>query len=126
MNTALPRRSFLKTAATTSALIGLGDLDFLSRLPCVSAAETKLDPKFVQFRPEIEPLVRLLEDTPRTATVRALGAVDVLVMSRTDFRSMVTSFPVLDDYFEKLLRDRHPEEMKRSTKGNTVPLVPAS
>jgi NADH dehydrogenase len=55
----------------------------------------------------------LLEDTPRTATARSVGAVDLLVMSRSDFRSMVTSFPVLDDYFEKLLRDRHPEEMKR-------------
>ena len=51
----------------------------------------------------------LLEDTPRTATVRALGQVDVLVMSRVDFRSMVTSLPVLDDYFAKLLRERHPE-----------------
>jgi NADH dehydrogenase len=50
----------------------------------------------------------LLEDTARTATVRAAGPVDVLVMSRGDFRSMVRSFPVLDDYFAKLLRDRHP------------------
>ncbi|HVY48234.1 MAG TPA: cyclic nucleotide-binding domain-containing protein, partial [Minicystis sp.] len=56
----------------------------------------------------------LLEDTPRTATVRAAGAVDVLVMSRGDFRSMVTSFPVLDDYFAKLLRERHPDAMARA------------
>jgi NADH dehydrogenase len=73
----------------------------------------------------------LLEDTPRTATVRAVGAVDVLVMSRADFRSMVGSFPVLDDYFEKLLKDRHPEAMaklpeQKGGRGNTVPLVPPS
>ncbi|HEY8079636.1 MAG TPA: FAD-dependent oxidoreductase [Labilithrix sp.] len=74
----------------------------------------------------------LLEDTPRTATVRAVGAVDVLVMSRADFRSMVGSFPVLDDYFEKLLRDRHPEaaralpEANGGGRGKTVPLVPPS
>jgi len=49
----------------------------------------------------------LLEDTPRTATVRAVGAVDLLVMSRSDFRSMVKNFPILDDYFAKLLRERH-------------------
>lgn len=48
----------------------------------------------------------LLEDTPRTATVRAMGAVDLLVMSRGDFRSMVASFPLLEDYFTKLLHDR--------------------
>src|SRR5438552_3183670 len=59
------RRQFLKTAAATTALVGLGDLRFLARLPTVSAEEAKLDPKIVQFLPEIEPLVRLLEDTPR-------------------------------------------------------------
>jgi NADH dehydrogenase len=57
----------------------------------------------------------LLEDTLRTATVRAVGALDLLVMSRGDFRSMATSFPVLDDYFAKLLRERHPDAM--ATKG---------
>jgi NADH dehydrogenase len=50
----------------------------------------------------------LLEDTPRTASVRAKGPVDLLVMSRSDFRSMVEHFPVLADYFDKLLRERHP------------------
>ncbi len=43
----------------------LGDLGFLSRLRPVSADEAKLDPKVVRLQPEIEPLVRLLEDTPR-------------------------------------------------------------
>jgi CRP-like cAMP-binding protein len=51
----------------------------------------------------------LLEDTLRTATVRANGPVDVLVMSRNDFRSVVQSFPLLEDHFTKLLRERHPE-----------------
>jgi NADH dehydrogenase len=55
----------------------------------------------------------LLEDTPRTATVRALGAVDLLVMSRTDFRSMVTNFPPLSDYFHVLLEQRLPGMMER-------------
>ena len=34
-------------------------------LPAVTAAEAKFDPKIVRFHPEIEPLVRLLEETPR-------------------------------------------------------------
>jgi hypothetical protein len=74
MNPALPRRSFLKTAATASALAGLGDLGFVSLLPRVSAADAKLDPKSVRFTPEIEPLVRLLEDSPRERLLEEVGA----------------------------------------------------
>jgi hypothetical protein len=64
----------LKTAATTSALAGLGDLDFLSLLPRVSAAEAKLNSRSVRFTPELEPLVRLLEDTPRSRVLEEIGA----------------------------------------------------
>src|SRR5437867_3827209 len=88
MNTTLPRRSFLKTAATTGALISLGDLSFLSRLPRVSAAETKPEAKFVQFRPEIEPLVRLLEDTPRE---RLLEEVAARLKRGTTYREVLTA-----------------------------------
>jgi hypothetical protein len=59
------RRGFLQTAAAGSALLGLGDLSFLSRLRPVSAAEARLDPKLVRLQPDIEPLVQLLEETPR-------------------------------------------------------------
>ena len=61
------RRRFLQTTAAGGALAGLGDLGFLSRLRPVSADEAKLDPKVVRLQPEIEPIVRLLEETPRTA-----------------------------------------------------------
>ena len=57
------RRQFLRTAAATGALIGVGDLSFLSGLPRVCARETDL--KRVQFDPGLEPLVRFLEQTPR-------------------------------------------------------------
>src|SRR5262249_48637901 len=73
MNPALPRRSFLKPAATVGALAGIGDLDFLSGLPRVSAAEARLDPRAVQFSPDVEPLVRLLEDTPRERLLEEVG-----------------------------------------------------
>src|SRR5271165_4779574 len=59
------RRRFLQASAAGVAMAGLGDLGFLSRLRPVSADEAKLDPKVVRLQPEIEPLVRLLEDTPR-------------------------------------------------------------
>lgn len=58
------RRTFLQTVGL-GTMAGLCDLSFLSRLAPVSAAESALDPKVVRLRPEIEPLVRLIEDTPR-------------------------------------------------------------
>lgn len=88
MNTPLPRRSFLRTAASAGTLIGLGELGLLSRLPRVSAAETKLDPKFVEFRPEIEPLVRLLEDTPRE---RLLEEVAARIKRSTTYREVLAA-----------------------------------
>ena len=68
------RRQFLQAAAVTTSALGLGDLAFLGRLPRVSAAEAKLDPKVVRFGPEIEPLVRFLEDTPREKLLEETGA----------------------------------------------------
>jgi NADH dehydrogenase len=53
----------------------------------------------------------LLDDTPRNASVCATTAVDVLVISRGDFMAMVSQFPVLDEYFEKLMRDRYPHHL---------------
>src|SRR5207237_6760911 len=61
MSASPDRRSFLQA----SAALGIGGLGFLDGLPPVSAAEARLDPDLVQLDPEIEPLVRLLEDTPR-------------------------------------------------------------
>jgi hypothetical protein len=68
------RRRFLKTAAATSALCGLGDVSFLGRLPRVSAQEAALDPARVQFHGDIEPLVRFLEETPRERLLEEVGA----------------------------------------------------
>jgi len=74
MNLPTSRRHFLKTTATTGALLGLGDLSFLSQLPGVSHADARLDPKSVRFHPEIEPLVRLLEETPRERLLEEVAA----------------------------------------------------
>ncbi len=69
----MQRRSFLKLTARTAALAGVGDLGFLSQLRPVSAAEAKLEPKLVRLHPEIEPLVRLLEDTPRERVLEEIA-----------------------------------------------------
>lgn len=59
------RRGFLGLGG--AAMLGIGDL--LGRLPSVSADEAKLDPKVVRLGPDIEPLVRFLEETPRDKLV---------------------------------------------------------
>src|SRR5688500_999166 len=59
------RRRVLKASAATGALLGLDGLGFLSRLPIVSAAEAALKPSLVKLDDSIEPLVTLLEETPR-------------------------------------------------------------
>src|SRR5260370_39963118 len=70
----MQRRSFLKLTARTAALAELGDLGFLSQLRPVSAAEAKLEPKLVRLHPAIEPLVRLLEETPRERVLAEVAA----------------------------------------------------
>src|SRR4051794_10883559 len=82
------RRRFLKASATGGALLGLGDLGFLSRLRPVSADEATLDPKVVRLQPEIEPLVRLLEGTPRE---RLLEEVAGRIQRGTSYRDVLAA-----------------------------------
>jgi len=70
----MKRRTFLKSAAGTGALAALGDFGFLSQLRPVSAAEAKLETRMVRFHPDLEPLVRLLEDTPRDRVLEEVAA----------------------------------------------------
>lgn len=67
MNT---RRNFLKAAGACTAL---GNFGFLSELPVVGAQDAKIPAGGVQLHPEIEPLVRLLEETPRDAVIEAVA-----------------------------------------------------
>jgi hypothetical protein len=65
----IPRREFLRTAALTGgAALGL------PALPPVPAQEARLAPEAVRLDPEIEPLVRLIEDTPREKLVEEVAA----------------------------------------------------
>lgn len=72
MSTSSNRREFLGAAtAAGAAIASLTDLGFLSRLPAVSAAELK--PSQVHFSPEIEPMVRLIEETPRARLLEVIA-----------------------------------------------------
>ena len=95
MNRSIPclgRRTFLKRATTLTvgagALASLGDLGFLAQLPSVSAAEAKLEPRAVKFHPDTEPLVRLLEDTPRERVLEEVGA---RIKRGTSYREVLTA-----------------------------------
>ncbi len=65
MNDRAPRRNFLKRSAVVGTLAGLGDFAFLPGLPHLAAADVQLAPGRVRLSADIEPLVRLLEDTER-------------------------------------------------------------
>ena len=82
------RRTFLKTSLATGGLAALGDFAFLSQLQPVTAAETQLDPGQVQLHSEIEPLVRLLEDTPRP---RLLEEVAHRIQTGTTYREIIAA-----------------------------------
>ena len=88
MSARTDRRHFLQTAAAGGALVGLGDLGFLSQLRPVSADEARLDPKVVRLSPEIEPLVRLLEETPRD---RLLEEVAGRIKRGTGYRDILAA-----------------------------------
>ena len=68
------RRQFIRTAAATSALVAGGELAFFSALPRVSAKDAVLDTKAVRFSGDLEPLIRLLEATPRDRLLEEVGA----------------------------------------------------
>ncbi|TWT33076.1 hypothetical protein [Blastopirellula retiformator] len=64
------RRGFLQTGAA----VGLGNLAFLQGLRPVSAQEANVDLAHVQLQPEIAPLVKLIEETPRDRLLEEIGA----------------------------------------------------
>lgn len=70
MNYGFTRRNFVKTAATT--VVGLGGLGALAEFSPATAEETKLQPDDVRLTPDIEHLVRLIEETPRSKIVAAM------------------------------------------------------
>lgn len=66
----------------------------------------------------------LLTDAPRTANVVAKTAVDVLVMTRSGFKALVSQLHPLEDYFSTLLKKRYPDMVPHDA--NVSALVTAS
>lgn len=68
------RRVFVQRGAACAAVAGLTDFGFLSKLGAVQAAEAALKPGMVQLHRDIEPLVRLLEKTPRDKVIEEVAS----------------------------------------------------
>jgi hypothetical protein len=79
---AIARREFLGSA------VGLIGLDFLSRLPAVSAEQTQIVRPMVQYPAEVEPLVRLIEETPRD---RLLEVVAERIRAGTSYQQWLAA-----------------------------------
>ena len=60
----LRRRRFLQAASALGLGAGLGDWPALRAITPAGAAAMAVGPDAVRFRPEIEPVVRWIEDTP--------------------------------------------------------------
>src|SRR5262245_32871998 len=59
------RRYFLHSAATAGAALGLGEWAGLLPLSPATAGDARVTPDLLRFSPDIEPIVRLIEETPR-------------------------------------------------------------
>jgi hypothetical protein len=84
----LTRRNFVATSIKAGALAGLGNFAFLDGLPALSAAAADISPKHVQFSSDIEPLVRLLEDTPREKLIELVADK---VRKGTSYQQLLTA-----------------------------------
>jgi hypothetical protein len=73
MSSLADRRRFLQIAAGSGLALG-ADWNFLTALPCVGAAEAKLGRGLVPLGDEVEPLVRLIEDTPRNRLLEEVAS----------------------------------------------------
>lgn len=65
MSDHVPRRRFLQSASALGLGAGLGSWEMLRGITPAVAEEARVGPEAVKLRPEIEPVVRWMEDVPR-------------------------------------------------------------
>src|SRR5437879_11207586 len=73
MSDSISRRTFVSNTLKAGAVAGLADLAFVNHLPAVSADQARVERNKVLFNSDIEPLVRLIEDTPRSKLFDAVA-----------------------------------------------------
>jgi hypothetical protein len=80
------RRRFV--AGGLAATAALGDFSFLKSLPTLDARDAKAAPHLVQFSSDIEPLVRLIEDTDRKDLLQAVAG---RIKSGTSYQQLLAA-----------------------------------
>jgi hypothetical protein len=88
MSSPLSRRDFVATTAKVSALAGVGNFAFLNALPHLSADDTRVRPEMVRTSADIEPLVRVLEETPRD---EVLERVALRIRRGTSYQELLSA-----------------------------------
>lgn len=86
MDAEIRRRRFLQSAAALGLGTGLGSWSAVAPITPARAADLKVGPDAVQFRPEIEPVVRWIEETPRE---RALETAVSHLKSGLSYRDLL-------------------------------------
>ncbi len=82
------RRAFMSRLGVAGAALSLDGVGLLRSLPSVSAAEANLPDDAVKFSSDIEPLVRLLEETPRDRVIETFASK---VRSGTSYREVLAA-----------------------------------
>jgi hypothetical protein len=82
------RRDFIKNSARMGLIAGVGDFAFLNSLPPVAADEAAPVRNLVALNSDIEPLVRLIEDTPRN---RLLERVAERIRTGTSYQDLLSA-----------------------------------
>lgn len=65
----LTRRHFLRSAASVGAVIGMGEWEGLRGISPANSQDAMVTPELVRYSAEIEPIVKLIADTPREKCV---------------------------------------------------------
>jgi len=85
MSSSMTRRDLLNRSAQVGLLAGAGDFAFLNNLPAVADEPAR---RIVRLQEDIEPLVRLIEDTPRE---RLLPVAAERVRGGTSYQELISA-----------------------------------
>lgn len=66
------RRAFLKSSATAGFVLGTGTSGLLTALSPRARGDAEVTPELVHLTPDVEPIVRLIEETPREKCVELM------------------------------------------------------
>jgi hypothetical protein len=82
------RRAFLQQMAGTGLLASIGEYAFVNQLPALSAQEVRAARNLARVAGDVEPLVRLIEETPRN---RLLEVAAERVRGGTSYQEMLAA-----------------------------------